>query len=86
MARRCVSDTDLELYSVQIIENIIRDVNNNGTKIIAVTHDLLQARRLASDIIFFHKGDIRENTKAKDFFRKPESREARYFIEGKIVI
>lgn len=78
--------SNLDPYSVQIIENIIKEVNNKGTKIIAVTHDLLQARRLASDIIFFHKGNILEHSNAKDFFMKPKSKEGRLFIKGKIVV
>ena len=78
--------SNLDPYSVQIIENIIKEVNNKGTKIIAITHDLLQARRLASDIIFFHKGNILEHSSSKDFFNKPKSIEGRLFIKGKIVV
>ena len=38
------------------------------------------------DIIFFHKGNICEQSLAKDFFIKPKSKEGRLFIEGKIVV
>ena len=78
--------SNLDPYSVQIIERFIKEVNNKGTKVIAVTHDLLQARRLANDIIFFHKGNICEQSLAKNFFIKPKSKEGRLFIKGKIVV
>ena len=48
--------SNLDPYSIQIIEKIIKEVNQQGTKVIAVTHDLLQAKRLANDIIFINKG------------------------------
>ena len=78
--------SNLDPYSTQIIENIIREVNNQGTKVIGVTHDLLQAKRLASDIIFFHKGNILEHSSSKVFFMKPKSKEGKLFIQGKIVV
>ena len=78
--------SNLDPYSVQIIENIIKEFSNKGTKVIAITHDLLQAKRLASDIVFFHKGNILEHSSSKDFFMKPKSKEGKLFIEGKIVV
>ncbi len=63
--------SNLDPYSIQIIENIIKEVNKQGTKVIAVTHDLLQAKRLANDIIFINKGKVLEFTGAKIFFFKP---------------
>ena len=41
----------LDPYSVQMIETLIK-LRNQNTKIIFITHDLNQARRLAEDIIF----------------------------------
>ena len=53
---------------------------------IAVTHDLLQAKRLADDIIFINEGKMSEFTNAKIFFSKPKSREGKLFIAGKLVV
>ena len=78
--------SNLDPYSIQIIEKIIKEVNRKGTKVIAVTHDLLQAKRLADDIIFINKGKISEFTNAKIFFSKPKSREGKLFIAGKLVV
>ena len=78
--------SNLDPYSIQIIENIIKEVNKQGTKVIAVTHDLLQAKRLADDIIFINEGKMSEFTNAKIFFSKPKSREGKLFIAGKLVV
>lgn len=78
--------SNLDPYSVQIIEKIIKEVSKQGTKVIAVTHDLLQAKRLSDDIIFMNKGNMCEHTDAKIFFSKPKSREGKLFIAGKLVV
>ena len=68
------------------LEKIIKEVNKQGTKVIAVTHDLLQARRLAHDIIFINKGKVCEFTGAKIFFSKPKSKEGKLFMAGKLIV
>ncbi len=78
--------SNLDPYSIQIIEKIIKEVNKYGTKVIAVTHDLLQAKRLANDIIFINKGRICEHTTAKLFFLKPKSKEGKLFMAGKLIV
>ena len=78
--------SNLDPYSIQIIENIIKEVNKQGTKVIAVTHDLLQAKRLAHDIIFINKGKVCEFTGAKIFFSKPKSKEGKLFMAGKLIV
>ncbi len=78
--------SNLDPYSIQIIENIIKEVSKQGTKVIAVTHDLLQAKRLANDIIFINKGKVLEFTGAKIFFSNPKSREGKLFMTGKLIV
>ena len=78
--------SNLDPYSIQIIEKIIKEVNKQGTKVIAVTHDLLQAKRLANDIIFINKGKVLEFTAAKIFFSNPKSKEGKLFMTGKLVV
>ena len=63
-------------------ENLIKIVSKSGVKIIIVTHDLFQAKRLANDILFFHNGKIIEHTKTKIFFKNPKSKEAKDFQKG----
>jgi len=76
----------LDPGSVLKIEQIVRDAHARGTKIIFVTHDLGQARRLADDIVFMNRGRIVEHTLASRFFRQPETDVARAFIAGRLVL
>lgn len=64
------------------VEGIIQDIAAGGTKIVMTTHDLGQARRLAGDIIFLHRGSIAERTPAAEFFTQPQSEAARAFLQG----
>lgn len=63
------------------IEQVIRRIHEQGSKIIMTTHNLAQARRLADDIVFLHQGRALEHTSALDFFSTPNSTEARAFIK-----
>jgi len=73
---------NLDPKITQIIENLIKTVSKSGVKVIIVTHDLFQAKRLANDILFFHNGKIIEHTKTKSFFKNPKSKEAKDFQKG----
>ena len=73
---------NLDPQTTQIIENLIKIVSKAGVKIIIVTHDVFQAKRLANDILFFHNGKIIEHTKTKSFFKNPKSKKAKDFQKG----
>jgi len=64
------------------IESQIRAASNQAIKVIMVTHDIAQARRLADEIIFLHTGSLAEHTDAKVFFDKPQSIEARNYLSS----
>lgn len=66
------------------IEGLIDDIRAMGTKIVMTTHDLGQARRMADEVIFMHRGRVLEHTPAEDFFRAPKSDAARAFLEGEL--
>src|SRR6056297_261444 len=76
----------LDPASVLKIEEIVQQAHSAGTKILFVTHDLGQAGRLADDIVFMHKGRLREYGAADLFLSRPETEEARNFLQGKIVV
>lgn len=67
------------------IEDMISDASNSGTKVVMVTHDIAQARRLADDILFCHAGMIVETAPSQRFFSAPESPEAASFLKGLLV-
>ncbi|MFZ9038930.1 MAG: ATP-binding cassette domain-containing protein [Gammaproteobacteria bacterium] len=68
------------------IENLLQETSARGVKIILVTHDIGQARRLADDVIFMHGGRLLEYQTASTFFDSPSSSQARAYLDGKIVI
>ena len=66
------------------IERIIADIQAAGTAIVMATHNLGQARRLASEVIFLHQGRVAERTPAAEFFRQARSPEARAFLADEL--
>ncbi len=76
----------LDPASVLKIEEIVQEVSAAGVKVIFVTHDLGQARRLADDVLFLHRGKVAEQAPAEQFFRQPASPAAAAFLDGRIVI
>ena len=66
------------------IENVIAALHAAGTKIVMVTHNLGQARRLGDEILFLHQGRLLERTPVEHFFKHPSSIEAARFLEGEL--
>jgi tungstate transport system ATP-binding protein len=67
------------------IESAIAAIDAGGSKIVMVTHNLGQARRLAHDIIFLNAGRVAERTAADRFFASPASAEAAAFLKGELL-
>lgn len=76
----------LDPSSTAVIEALVHDIARKGCKVIYVTHDLGQARRLADDIVFLAKGRLAEHTQARTFFDEPRSDEARAYLNGQLVL
>ena len=72
----------LDPAAARSVEKIIADIHKRGTTIIMTTHNLVQAKRLADDILFLHAGRVTERTPAQEFFAGPRSAEAIAFLEG----
>lgn len=68
-----------------LIEQILTNANEQGVKILIVTHDILQAKRISKDILFFNKGAILEHSKKSVFFRSPNSKVAKDYLNGKLL-
>ncbi len=77
---------NLDPASTAAIENVLRGIRDAGTPIVLITHDLGQARRLADEVVFLHKGRIKERTPAQAFFARPQSPEALAYLNGEIVL
>ena len=67
------------------VEAFLDRIQQAGTKIVMTTHDLGQARRLADEVLFLHRGRLLEHAPAAEFFMHPRSKEAAAFLEGKLL-
>ena len=76
---------NLDGRSTREIETILKRAAAEGTRIVMATHNIGQARRLASEVIFLYRGRVHEATRAAEFFAGPQTPEARAFIKGDIV-
>ncbi len=76
----------LDPAATKSVEDILRGVAQSGVKIVMATHDLGQARRLAGDIVFMLRGEVRECAPAERFFTAPSTPEAAAFTRGELVI
>lgn len=77
--------SNLDGSSTRRIETILNEAIEKGTRIVMATHDLGQARRLADEIWFLHRGQLHETGEAASFFEHPRTPEAQAFIQGDIV-
>ncbi|MCO6414957.1 ATP-binding cassette domain-containing protein [Siccirubricoccus sp. KC 17139] len=75
----------LDPAATRAVEEIVQALAARGTKIVMTTHDLGQARRLAAEVLFLHRGRLLEQTPAARFFAGPESAEARAFLRGELL-
>lgn len=76
----------LDPASVLAIEGIVGKARDRGVRIIFVTHDAGQARRMADDVVFLHRGRVAEHSPADEFFPEPRSFAARDYLDGKITL
>ncbi len=76
----------LDPRSTGVIEEILRQINAEGTRVLMVTHDAMQAKRLADEVVFLSEGKALEHTDATRFFERPMTEEARAYLEGRLTI
>lgn len=76
---------NLDGQATREIESLLLNAHKDGMRIVMATHDHGQARRLASEVLFLHKGKLLEQTPAPQFFETPQTPEAKAFIAGDIV-
>jgi tungstate transport system ATP-binding protein len=75
---------NLDPRATREVESIIMAIHATGTKIVMTTHNLGQARRLADEILFLCDGRLIERTNVEQFFRGPQSAEARAFLKAEL--
>ena len=77
--------SQLDPGATRQIEAVIAALAREGMTIVMATHDLGQARRLATRILFMNRGRIVEDAEAAAFFAAPSTPEGRSFIAGDLL-
>ncbi|MBR0646038.1 ATP-binding cassette domain-containing protein, partial [Plastoroseomonas hellenica] len=75
----------LDPAAARAVEAIIAGIAGRGAKVVMTTHDLAQARRLAGEIAFLHRGKLLELAPAATFFAAPSTPEAAAFLRGELL-
>lgn len=75
----------LDPGSTAALEDLVHDIARAGTKVVLVTHDVGQAKRLADDVVFLAGGAVQETSAAVRFFSQPQSRAARAYLDGRLL-
>jgi ABC-type phosphate transport system ATPase subunit len=71
-------DMETTLLSEHLIAEYVRET---GCALILVTHSLQQARRIADEIWYFHKGKLLEAGTKEQVLGQPKKAETRQFLE-----
>ena len=71
-------DMETTLLSEQLIVDYVRET---GCALILVTHSLQQARRIAEEVLYFHKGRLLESGAKEQILSYPEKPETKQFLE-----
>ena len=76
----------LDPAATSVFEALVRQISDEGVKVILVTHDRAQAERLGGDIVLMHKGRVVEHKSASDFFAVPDTDEGRAYLAGDLLV
>jgi tungstate transport system ATP-binding protein len=75
----------LDPAATRALEAMIEACHDDGMTILMTTHDLGQARRLGTDILFLSHGRLLEREAAASFFQAPQTAEAQAFLRGDLL-
>ncbi|OPY27181.1 MAG: Trehalose/maltose import ATP-binding protein MalK [Methanocella sp. PtaU1.Bin125] len=77
---------NLDPANAGIMERVIRETSRRlGTTVILVTHDMYQARRLASRSAFMLDGELIEMKPTAELFSSPDDPRTARFIKGELI-
>ena len=71
-------DMETTLLSEKLIAEYVKET---GCALVLVTHSLQQARRIADEVWYFHKGKLLESGTREQVLYDPEQPETRQFLE-----
>jgi tungstate transport system ATP-binding protein len=76
----------LDPANVALVESVIREQQQRtGMTVVWASHNLFQARRMASRIGWLLEGSIVEVANPQDFFENPADERTKQFVDGRMV-
>lgn len=75
---------NLDPRSIMAIEELIEVTSRSGVKIVLVTHNLGQAKRLAGEVFFLSQGRLVESGDANQLFSAPRTEAFQAYIDGRL--
>ena len=75
----------LDPAATRTIEEMLEGLKSEGRTLVMASHDLGQARRLATRIVLLNRGRIVESGPAAAFFARPRTEEAARFLDGELI-
>ena len=77
---------NLDPANVRLIETLVHEQQKQvGTTVVLITHNIFQARRLATRIGFLFQGELVEVAPTERFFTAPQDARTAAFISGDLV-
>lgn len=74
----------LDPSATHLIEETLRQIAAEGVRVVLVSHDIHQGRRLARDVVFLADGSVCEHTASQAFFDQPKTEIARAYLAGRL--
>ena len=72
----------MDMETTVLSENLIVSyVKESGCALVLVTHSLQQARRIADEVLYFHRGELAEAGTKEQVLNNPASEKTRQFLE-----
>ena len=76
---------NLDPNATEQVEDLIRQLDNQGADIIFSSHQLAQVQRLAEHIIFIDQGEIKEKGPVGPFFASPQTVAAKRYLHQELL-
>lgn len=77
---------NIDPASIVLMEKMIKKAHaDENTTAIMVTHNILQAKRLCTDLLFMNNGKAVEMGNASKLFERPSSLLTKQFLEGELI-
>lgn len=76
----------LDPSSTHAVEKMIEAAHDRGVKIVLITHNIGQAKRLGDDIAFLQNGRLMEHGPAEAFFATPQTKAAQAYLNGELYL